>query len=118
MYWPSIDSQIKDMILKCDTYLSHRCANQQRGPLLQHEIPVGPWQKVATDLFRWNGKGYVLAVDYYSRYFQVAQLNGTKNTTVINNVKAMFARHGIPLKLMSAGGPQYSSSEFADFVQQ
>ena len=30
----------------------------------------------------------------------------------------MFARHGIPLKLMSDGGPQYSSSEFADFAQQ
>ena len=109
VYWPSIDSQIKDVILKCDTCLSHRCANQQREPLLQHEIPDGPWQKVAIDLFQWNGKDYVLVVDYYSRYFEVAQLNSTKSTTVINNIKAMFARHGIPLKLMSNGGPQYSS---------
>ena len=30
----------------------------------------------------------------------------------------MFARHVIPLKLMSDGGTQYSSSEFADFAQQ
>ena len=28
VYWPSIDSQIKDMILKCDTCLTHRSANR------------------------------------------------------------------------------------------
>ena len=39
---------------------------------------------------------YVLAVDYVNRYFEVAQLASTKNTTFINNIKAMFSRHGIP----------------------
>ena len=82
------------------------------------KFQMAPWQKVATDLFQCNRKDYVLVVDYYSRYFEVAQPYSTKSTTVTNNIKAMFERHGIPLKLMSDGASQYSSSEFADFAEQ
>ena len=43
-------------------------------PTALHERP---WQKVATDLLDHNGKTYIIAVDYYSRFFEVAPLNGT-----------------------------------------
>ena len=56
-------------------------------------------------------------MDYYSRYFEVAQIHNTKATTVINQMKSMFPRHGIPMKVMSDQGPQYSSSEFEDFAK-
>ena len=56
-------------------------------------------------------------MDYYSRYFEVAQIHNTKATTVINQMKSMFPRHGIPMKVMSDQGPQYSSSEFEDFTK-
>ena len=117
IYWPGIDSQIKDMILKCEVCLKHRHPNQQREPLMPHDVPDGPWQNLATDLFQWNDRNYVLVVDYYSRYFEVAQLHNTKATTVINQMKSMFARHGIPVKVMSDQGPQYSSSECEDFAK-
>ena len=32
-------------------------------------------------------------------------------------MKSMFAKHGIPVKVMSDQGPQYSSSEFEDFAK-
>ena len=54
IYWPGIDSQIKDMILKCEVCLKHRHPNQQREPLMSYDVPDGPWQNVATDLFQWN----------------------------------------------------------------
>ena len=66
IYWPGINSQIKDMILKCEVCLKHRNPNQQREPLMPHDVPDGPWQNVATDLFQWNDRNYVLVVDYYS----------------------------------------------------
>ena len=43
-------------------------------PTALHERP---WQKVATDLFDHNGKTYIIVVDYYSRFFEVAPVNGT-----------------------------------------
>ena len=117
IYWPSIDAQIKDMILKCATCLENRNPNQQREPLISHEIPDRPWQNLATDLFQLNDRNYVLVVDYYSRYFEVAHLNTTKATSVINQMKVMFARHGIPSKVTSDQGPQYSCAEFQEFAK-
>jgi hypothetical protein len=45
--------------------------------MLAHEIPSYPWQAIASDLFTWDDKDYVLFVDYYSRYFEVFKLNNT-----------------------------------------
>ena len=39
---------------------------------MEHEIPNNPWDKVATDLFTIYGKDYVIAVDYFSKLFEVA----------------------------------------------
>ena len=36
---------------------------------------------------------------------------------MINHLKAIFARHGIPETVISDNGPQYSSAEFAKFAE-
>ena len=55
-------------------------------------------------------------VDYFSRYPEVTQLRTTTSPVVINALKSVFARHGIPEILRSDNGPQFSSSEFANFA--
>ena len=66
-------------------------------------------------MFVWNNTNYVLVVDYYSNYFEIAQLATTKRSTVIQHIKSIFARHGIPEIVISDNGPQYSSEEFHQF---
>jgi hypothetical protein len=73
---------------------------------------------VATDLFEWNKKDFLLVVDYYSCFFEVAQLQSTTSNSVINKIKPMFARYGIPERVVSDNGPQYSSQEFKDFSKR
>ena len=72
---------------------------------------------MATDLFQWNRSDYVVVVDYYSRFFEVARLENTRSSTVITHMKSIFARHGIPREVRSDNGPQYASREFATFSQ-
>jgi transposase InsO family protein len=84
--------------------------------MIPHEIPQYPWQIVASDLFEWNGGSYVLVVDYYSRYWEIAVLHSTTSTAVINKLRQIFARHGIPETVKSDNGPQYSSAEFDTFA--
>ncbi|XP_062621197.1 uncharacterized protein K02A2.6-like [Saccostrea cucullata] len=79
------------------------------------EIPDLPWKAVGTDLFHWNNNNYLMVVDYYSRYFEIAKLENTKATCVINHLKSIFARHGIPQYVRSDCGPQYTSAEFNMF---
>ena len=53
-------------------------------------------------------------VDYYSRYVEVQRLTSTTATSVINVLKAWFARHGIPEVMVSDNGPQYASQEMRE----
>lgn len=101
----------------CKKCLEKRNANPKE-PLMPHEVPERPWQVVATDLFSWDGQDFVTVADYYSRYFEVYPLRNTLAGTVIQQIKVAFSHHGIPEKLVSDNGPQYSCDEFAKFSKQ
>ena len=64
-----------------------------------------------------KGTDYLITVDYFSRYPEVTQLRTTTSSTVINSLKSIFARHGIPETVRSDNGPQFASSEFDDFAR-
>ena len=87
-------------------------------PLITSEFPERPWQKIATDMFELNGKQYVIAVDYYFRYFEVALLQKTTAKTVIEKLKQFFASHGSPEIVFSDNGPQYACAEFKQFSKE
>ncbi|KAJ0023870.1 hypothetical protein NQD34_003769 [Periophthalmus magnuspinnatus] len=114
VWWPGLSQQISEMVLKCRTCIQER--HNSSEPLMPTEYPVRPWQRVGTDLFELRGKTYLLAVDYYSRYVEIALLNKTKSSDVITHLKSFFARHGIPEVLMSDNGPQYSCQTFTEFA--
>lgn len=52
-----------------------------------------------------------------SRYPEIALLASTSADAVINHLKSIFARHGIPVTVVSDNGPQFSSSAFAEFAK-
>jgi hypothetical protein len=92
---------------------------QSKEPLMSHSIPTLPWSKVGQDLFERYGESYLVTVDYYSDYFELDHLEGTKAATtakvLIGHTKSYFARHGIA-DLVTDNGPQYTSQEFQDFA--
>ena len=57
-----------------------------------------------------------MVVDYYSRYVEIAGLFSTTSSDVINDLKSIFAHHGIPESVTSDNGPQYSSDPFQVFA--
>ena len=81
-------------------------------------MPTEPWQKVGSDLFRVNGKDFLLVIDYHSNYPEIAQLNSTSASAVIIRMKSIFGRQGVPQVVQSNNGPQYSSQEFQMFAEE
>ncbi|KAL9967626.1 hypothetical protein ACROYT_G025898 [Oculina patagonica] len=73
LYWPNMNAQITDVIANCISCLKHR-KNNTKGPLIQHEVPDRPWQKIACDLFTLGGKDYLLTVNYYSKWVEIGLL--------------------------------------------
>jgi hypothetical protein len=47
----------------------------------------------------------------------VDRLYKTTSKHVIQKLRAQFSRHGVPSKVISDNGPQFSSSDFADFAK-
>ena len=101
------------MIERCPESIRH--TSQRSEPLLSTKLPDYPWQRVGTDLFMLNGNSYLLVADYFSRYPEVVKLKSTTSSSIIENLKSIFSRHGIPETIVSDNGPQFSSQEFGDF---
>ena len=116
VFWPGMTNDITELVSKCSVCITYRNSNPKE-PLQPYPTPDYPWQTVATDLFTWDDKDFIVVTDYYSRYFEVTQLRGTTSAHVIHKLKGIFSRFGIPENVVSDNGPQYSSQEFAHFAQ-
>lgn len=114
VWWPGLSQQLNELVLKCHACIKERTNHTE--PLIPSDLPERPWQKLGTDLFVLNGKTYLLVVDYYSRYVEVANLSLTSSEDFTTHLKSIFACHGIPETLVSDNGPQLSSSTFSEFA--
>ena len=115
VWWPVLSTELEKLVNNC-TECCKACI-QSPEPLCPSPLPDLPFQKVASDMFELNGRTYLLLVDYYSRYVEIAKLSGTTATEIINHMKGIFARHGIPEVLISDNGSQYASSTFSQLQQ-
>ena len=115
VWWPGIAKDLETLISKCPICCRQKL--QHSKPLQTTSLLDHPWQKVATDLFEWKNSSYVLVVDYYSRYIELAKLSSTTSGAVIN-LKSFFSRHGIPQIVVSDNGPQYTATLFKEFANQ
>ena len=110
IYWPNMNSKVKDYISRCEICLTYP-PHQQKEPLLSHEIPDRPWAKIAADLFQFENKDYLVAVDYYSNFFEVDRKAVTKK------LKAHITRYGVPDEIVPDNGPQFAAQQFRIFAQ-
>lgn len=116
VYWHGINKDIENHIGQCETCKKYQ-SKQAREPMIILDLPTEPWKKVGTDLFHCNGKDYVIVVDYYSNFPEIALLTSATANSVITHVKSIFARHGIPETVVSDNGPCYNCREWQQFAK-
>ena len=85
--------------------------------MLQHEFVTRPWARVAADLCEFDNRVLLVVSDYYSNFIEVARLSNFTSHAVIKELKAIFARYGVPDTLVMDNGSQFSSAEFAVFAK-
>ena len=114
VWWPGMTGQLKRKIQECRECREHLV--QRKEPLIPSKLPAYPWEEVGADLFQLRGVTYLLVVDYFSKFPELIKLTSTTASNVINALKAVFARHGIPSCLRSDNGPQFDCSEMEAFA--
>ncbi|XP_064469299.1 uncharacterized protein K02A2.6-like [Ornithodoros turicata] len=116
VFWPKLNDAIDKVCDNCAECQANKPRNKKM-PMLSHEIPRLPWERVGLDLFAHGHKMYIVMVDFYSFYFEVQELQ-TANARQINNFcMKVFATHGLPVTLVSDNGPPFSSYEFKQFLE-
>ena len=108
-YWPRMTTELREYISKCDVCLSHR--NDQR----KEEFVARPWAKVAVDLCEFDSRVLLVVCDYFSNFMEVVRLSSITSRAIIKELKAIFARFGVPDTLVTDNGPQFLSAEFSVF---
>jgi len=92
------------------------CSEQSKESILQHDFATRPWSKVAVDLCDLDGRILPVISDYYSSYIEVARITSITSRSIIKELKAVFARFGIPEVLLTDNRAQFSSAEFSVFA--
>ena len=118
VWWPGLSKQLEELVRRCSV-----CARERPNPVepaISSDLPSLPRQKLAVDLFQLKGHPYLLVVDYFSPYPEVARLTKSNTTAadIIHHLKPMFARHGIPERFISYNGPQFIAADFARFADE
>ena len=114
IYWPGITEDIKSIVNKCEKCLIH-CRHNQKEPNIPIDIPIVAWKTMATDLFVFQDKTYIIIIDLFSRFPVVKQLRGENTKIVLDALKDKFSDFGIPETIISNNGPCYKSQEFRGF---
>ena len=117
MYWPGMSADIDVVVASCDKCMFLRPA-QPKEPLINTPRPLFPFAEVSTDLCSIGHNHYLVYVDRLTAWLEVAQWKTAPSSAqVIKVLRKLFVALGVPQILSSDNGPQYASSEFADFLR-
>ena len=114
LFWPGMARDIEKLVSTCDICSRYQSSNSKE-PMRSDQVPTRPWESVSTDLLCLDGENFLLIVDSYSHYIEIAKLTNTSSKTVIECTKSVFAHHGIPTIVKSNNGPQYTAAEYKEF---
>lgn len=81
-----------------------------------HDTPDIPFYKVGIDIAECFGKSYLIVIDFYFRLLEVLKIKRKTSGEVIEKLKKVFSRFGIP-KIVVADNNPFNSLEFKTFVK-
>ena len=92
--------------------------NPPTAPLHPWVWPDTPWKRIHVDFAGpFQGKMFFIVIDAHSKWPEVVTMSTTTSHTTIEALRSMFARFGLPEQLVSDNGPQFTSTEFAQFMK-
>ena len=93
------------------------CGDYKSVPLLFWPWATEPWQRVHVDFAEAKGQQFLIIVDSHSKWLEVFSLTTTTATAIINVLRTVFARYGLPHEVVSDNGPQFVSEEYQTFLK-
>lgn len=124
-YWPGMQKQIDTYIDNCEICQHHKTPRQKKPGLL-HPISCSTiFETLHIDIVgkikeSAEGNCYIItAIDAFSRYAYAKAVPETKTENVIQFInEEIIGKHGLPQKIISDNGVQFTSNAFAEFTSR
>lgn len=114
-YWPGMKNDIQNDIESCNMCIKFSRSNIKE-PMKCHDIPELPFNKICMDIAQFQGKYYLIVNGYLSRWLEVEEIKTKTAYDVINKLKKMLSRFGIPQIIVADNDP-FNSIEFLNFCK-
>ena len=116
VWWLGMDTDLKAKVQNC-----RQCQETRKlpaaVPMQSWEWPTQPWSRLHIDYAgRFQGKMFLVVVDAHSKWMEVSIVTSATTAVTIQNLRRMFATHGLPRTVVSDNGSVFTSNKFQDFV--
>nr|XP_039269967.1 uncharacterized protein K02A2.6-like [Styela clava] len=117
VYWPGMNAMIRNFRFGCLTCTKY-APSQTKEPMISSPAPQYPFQHICADYFVLGNHCYLSVVDRFSGWISIFHYPPHRSITkeLINSCRGLFTSYGAPEEFDSDGGPQFTSSEFQNFL--
>lgn len=119
VWWENLDGDIERVVRECPACRAQRPAPPPVAPLHSWPWPEEAWSRLHLDfLGPFNNYHYLVIIDAHSKWIEVERLKKTTATIIIDRLRRIFARFGLPKRIVSDNGPPFSSAEFGHYLER
>ena len=116
VFWPGITADIKAQISGCAA--CQRFQPRQPTETLRNELPTSqPWTCLATDIFEYGGKSYLIVVDRFSKVIIVCKVSDHSSECTVATFLQIFSEFGVPDEIRCDRGTNFTSQLFLSFCK-
>ena len=91
---------------------------KQPAETLRNELPTTqPWTCLATDIFEYGGKSYIIVVDHYSKFIVVHKVLDHSSEKTVPTFLQIFSEFGVLDEICSDRGANFTSQLFLSFCK-
>ena len=118
VWWPGINADVEKSVWLC-----RHCQETQSSPPL---APLNPWQWPTRPWARLHlyfagpiqGRMILVAVDAHSKWIEAISTSTTSSAVVIEELRVLFAKFGLPESLVTDNATCFTSQEFKFFLKK
>ena len=111
-----MDKDIELYVKQCQECAIHQ-NNHEPARMHPWECPRFAWQRLHIDFAGpFLGHSYLIVIDSYSKWPEIIPMESTTSLSTIKVLMRIFATYGLPERIVTDNGPQFSSHEFKNFL--
>jgi transposase InsO family protein len=114
--WPKMDEDIERAVKGCTVCCLSVRNTPPHAPLIPWKWPTRPFQRVHIDFCQKCKDYFLVVIDSHSKWIEVKHMTSTTTQRTLDELQLIFAVYGLPEEIASDNGPQFTATEFVEFM--